>query len=76
MVIKSKKRNYKRPRSRIEAKKRGFITKGFKHEYDSFKKMGTIAMFSRSARKRVGLESNKPELDDLKKLLINIEEEE
>ncbi|MBY9006646.1 MAG: 4Fe-4S dicluster domain-containing protein [Candidatus Lokiarchaeota archaeon] len=51
------------------AKKKGFVVKGFKHEFDSFKKMGTIAMFSRSARKRVGLESNKPDLDDLKKLL-------
>ena len=33
-------------------------------------------MFSHSARKRVGLESTKPQLDDLKKLINEIQKEE
>ncbi|MBN1214560.1 MAG: 4Fe-4S dicluster domain-containing protein [Candidatus Lokiarchaeota archaeon] len=57
------------------AREKGFVVEGFRHEYDSFKKMGTIAMFSKAARKRVGLDSNKPELEDLKKILNEIEEE-
>jgi heterodisulfide reductase subunit B len=58
------------------AREQGYITKGFKDEYESFKKMGTVAMFSHSARKRVGLESIKPEVQDLKKLLNKIQKEE
>ncbi len=58
------------------AKDRGFITNGFRGEYDAFKRMGTVAMFSHSARKRVGLSSNKPELDDLKKILNELEKVE
>ncbi len=58
------------------ARERGYISKGFKGEFDSFKKMGTIAMFSHSARKRVGLQSVKPKLDDLKILINEIEKEE
>ncbi len=57
------------------AKERGFIVKGFEREFESFRKMGTVAMFSKSARKRVGLDSNKPQLDDLLKLLKKIKEE-
>jgi heterodisulfide reductase subunit C len=57
------------------AREKGYITKGFKGEFESFKKMGTVAMFSHSARKRVGLESAKPQLDDLKILINKIEKE-
>ena len=56
------------------ARERGYITKGFEGEYNSFKKTGTVAMFSHSARKRVGLSTKKPELDDLKKILNEIDE--
>ena len=52
------------------ARERGYTTKGFEGQLNSFKKMGTVAMFSRSARKRVGLSSSRPQLDDLK-LIIN-----
>ena len=55
------------------AQERGFITKGFEGEYNSFKKMGTVALFSHSARKRVGLISKKPQLDDLKKMLNELQ---
>jgi heterodisulfide reductase subunit B/heterodisulfide reductase subunit C len=51
------------------ARERGYITKGFEDQFDSFKKMGTVAMFSRSARKRVGLSSSKPQIDDLKQII-------
>lgn len=57
------------------AKENGYITKGFKGEFESFKKTGTVAMFSHSARKRVGLESSKPNIDDLKKLINEIQKE-
>lgn len=57
------------------AKEEGFIAEGFENEFNSFKKSGTVAMFSKTARKRVGLDSQKPQLDDLKKLLKEIEEE-
>lgn len=57
------------------AKERGFMTQGFEGEYNSFRKMGTVAMFSRSARKRVGLSSNKPQLEDLKKILDGLHKE-
>lgn len=57
------------------AKKRGFMTNGFKGEYNSFKKTGTVVMFSHSARKRVGLSSKKPKLEDLKKILNEIQSE-
>ena len=57
------------------ASKNGFISRGFKAENDSFKKMGTVTMFSKSARSRVGLDSRKSEIEDLKKLLKKIEEE-
>ena len=57
------------------ASKKGYVSEGFKGEFKSFKKMGSVAMFSKSARSRVGLDSKKPELDDLKKLLKKIEEE-
>lgn len=56
------------------ARERGFTAEGFKGEYEAFKKMGTVAMFSKSARQRVGLQSTKPELEDLKKLLEELEE--
>jgi len=57
------------------AKEKGYISKGFANQFESFKKMGTVTAFSRSARKRVGLDSVKPELDDLKKIIKEIEEE-
>lgn len=56
------------------AKQKGYTTKGFESQYKSFQKMGTVAMFSKSARKRVGLDSAKPQLDDLKKLIDEIKE--
>jgi len=55
------------------ARERGHITKGFEGQLDSFKKMGTVAMFSRSARKRVGLSSNRPQLDDLKQIINELQ---
>lgn len=54
------------------AKKRGFIPDGFRNELDSFKKEGIVAMFSRSARKRVGLDTVKPDIKDLKILFNEI----
>lgn len=57
------------------AKERGHIAKGFNDEFKSFIKTGTVPMFSISARKRVGLKSKKPELDDLKRLFNEIKEE-
>ncbi|MFX1274275.1 MAG: heterodisulfide reductase-related iron-sulfur binding cluster [Promethearchaeota archaeon] len=57
------------------ATKKGHVSEGFKGEYNSFQKMGTVAIYSKSARSRVGLKSKKPDLDDLKKLLKKIEEE-
>jgi heterodisulfide reductase subunit B len=53
------------------AQDRGYIVEGFKDEFDTFRKEGIIAMFSRSARQRVGLDTVKPELKDLK-VLLNI----
>ncbi len=57
------------------AGQKGKVSEGFTHEYASFQKAGTVAMYSKAARSRVGLESAKPELDDLKKLLKTIKEE-
>ncbi|TFG06511.1 MAG: 4Fe-4S dicluster domain-containing protein [Promethearchaeota archaeon] len=58
------------------ATEKGNITEGFKDEFEAFKKMGTVAMFSHSARKRVGLEASKPQLDDLKQLINQVHEKE
>ncbi|TFF95456.1 MAG: 4Fe-4S dicluster domain-containing protein [Promethearchaeota archaeon] len=57
------------------ARKKGYMAEGFKNEYASFQKTGTVAMFSKSARRRVGLESTKPKLNDLKKLLSELKGE-
>ncbi len=57
------------------ASKYGYTSKGFEKQYNSFQKTGTVAIFSKSARTRVGLESTKPELDDLKILLEKVKEE-
>ena len=57
------------------ARKKGYIAEGFENEYKSFKKMGTVAMYSVSARRRVGLDAVKPDIDDLKNLLDEIKEE-
>ncbi|MBD3196820.1 MAG: hypothetical protein GF317_17315 [Candidatus Lokiarchaeota archaeon] len=55
------------------AQKTGHTVEGFEKEYETFKKSGTVAMFSKTARKRVGLESVKPKLADLKKLISEVE---
>ncbi len=57
------------------AKKEGFSTSGFKVEFEKFRNTGTVSMFSKSARSRVGLDTQKPELSDLKKLIGELEEE-
>jgi heterodisulfide reductase subunit C len=54
------------------AKKSGYITDGFRKELETFKKEGIIAMFSKTARRRVGLDTVKPELQDLKALFEQI----
>jgi heterodisulfide reductase subunit C len=54
------------------AKKNGYVTEGFRNELETFKKEGIIAMFSKTARKRVGLDTEKPELQDLKILFEKI----
>ena len=56
------------------ATKNGHVTDGFKGEFNSFMDRGIVPLFSHSVRKRMGLQSAKPELDDLKKLLNEIEE--
>lgn len=58
------------------AQNKGFTTKGFRDEFEAFKKMGTVAIFSKSARKRVGLDSKKPDLADLHKLIMKLENKE
>ena len=57
------------------AAERGFVPKGYETEYNSFLQKGTIGMFSKSARKRVGLEFNEPNIGDLKELFNIIERE-
>lgn len=57
------------------ARERGIITEGFKEEYEKFIKTGTVSMFSKTARHRVGLNTNQSKLEDLKKLLGEIKEE-
>ncbi len=57
------------------ATERGYTTKGYKSEFDSFYQKGTVGMFSKAARKRVGLESTKPNVGDLKELFNIIERE-
>jgi heterodisulfide reductase subunit B len=57
------------------AQQRGFSTKGFNSEFESFRQMGIVAMFSKAARGKVGLNAKKPELEDLKKLFNTIKEE-
>ncbi|MFX1396928.1 MAG: heterodisulfide reductase-related iron-sulfur binding cluster [Promethearchaeota archaeon] len=57
------------------ASEKGNVSDGFTTEYASFQKMGTVAMYSKAARSRVGLKSEKPKLEDLKKLLEIIKEE-
>ncbi|MFX1289153.1 MAG: heterodisulfide reductase-related iron-sulfur binding cluster, partial [Promethearchaeota archaeon] len=57
------------------ATKKGFITKGFETEFNSFYQNGTIGMLSKTARKRVGLELHKPDVGDLKELFNLIERE-
>ncbi|MBD3254252.1 MAG: hypothetical protein GF383_04125 [Candidatus Lokiarchaeota archaeon] len=57
------------------ATERGNVTEGFKGQYDSFRKTGMVSLYSKSARKRVGLETEKPELSDLKELFKLIEKE-
>jgi len=52
------------------AKEREFIADGFRDELATFEKEGIVTMFSKSARQRVGLETVKPNLKDLK-VLIN-----
>ncbi|TFF98194.1 MAG: hypothetical protein EU541_07140 [Promethearchaeota archaeon] len=57
------------------AKELDITVKGFEKEFDAFKRMGTVAKFSRSARKRVGLNAKKPKIQDLKRLIIKIDGE-
>lgn len=51
------------------ARGRGFITRGFQAEYKKFLKTGMVAKFSKSHRKRLGLDTDRPELDDFQQLL-------
>ncbi|MGV9172441.1 MAG: heterodisulfide reductase-related iron-sulfur binding cluster [Promethearchaeia archaeon] len=55
------------------ARKNGYVAQGFKGEYETFKNTGAVARFSRTARNRVGLEAEEPEIDDLKFLLKKID---
>ncbi len=55
------------------ATKRGFITKGYETEFNSFYQKGIIGMPSKTARTRVGLEFSKPDIGDLKELFNLIE---
>ena len=57
------------------AREKGYIPKGFQGEFESFVKMGTVSMFSKSARKRAGLEATVPELEDLISILDELMEE-
>lgn len=57
------------------ATERGYVTKGFATEFKTFHQNGTIGMLSKTARKRVGLEYNKPDVGDLKELFNLIERE-
>jgi heterodisulfide reductase subunit B len=57
------------------ATERGFTTKGYETEFNSFYQKGTVGMLSKAARKRVGLESTKPSVGDLKELFNIIERE-
>jgi heterodisulfide reductase subunit C len=57
------------------ATERGYTTKGFESEFSSFYQKGTVGMVSKAARKRVGLESTKPNVGDLKELFNIIERE-
>jgi CoB--CoM heterodisulfide reductase subunit B len=57
------------------AQKRDIISDGFRQEFNKFKKTGTVSLFSKAARNRVGLESTIPNLDDLKKIIDEIGEE-
>ncbi|MFX1409049.1 MAG: heterodisulfide reductase-related iron-sulfur binding cluster [Promethearchaeota archaeon] len=54
------------------AAERGSITEGYAFEFNSFYQKGTIGMLSKAARKRVGLEFNKPDVGDLKELFNSI----
>lgn len=57
------------------ATERGYATKGYAREFYSFYQKGIIGLLSKSARNRVGLETNKPKVGDLKKLFNIIENE-
>ena len=57
------------------ATQKGFVTKGFEAEFNSFHQNGIIGMASKTARKRVGLEFHKPDVGDLKELFNLIERE-
>ncbi len=57
------------------AKERGFITKGYENEFNTFHDKGIIGMLSKTARKRVGLPTVKPDVGDLKELFNIIERE-
>ncbi|KKM25560.1 hypothetical protein LCGC14_1593740 [marine sediment metagenome] len=57
------------------ATERGYTTKGYKSEFDSFYQKGTVGMLSKAARKRVDLEFTKPNVGDLKELFNIIERE-
>jgi CoB--CoM heterodisulfide reductase subunit B len=58
------------------AKKKGFITEGFENEFETFKKEGIVAMFSKTARNRVGLDTQKPDIESLQVLFNKIKKEE
>lgn len=57
------------------ATEKGFTTKGYETEYNSFYQKGIIGMLSKTARKRVGLDFIKPDVGDLKELFNIIERE-
>lgn len=58
------------------ANKKNIVPVGFKNEINSFLQRGLTTMVSKTARNRVGLNTTRPELDDLKHLLYMVEKEE
>ncbi|MFX1454766.1 MAG: heterodisulfide reductase-related iron-sulfur binding cluster [Promethearchaeota archaeon] len=57
------------------ATERGYTTKGYSGEFKTFYQNGTVGLFSKAARTRVGLHSTKPDVGDLKELFNIIERE-
>ena len=58
------------------AAEKGFVPNGFVTEFKSFHQRGTVGLPSKTARKRVGLKFNKPDVGDLKELFNLIDRED